>query len=129
MSDTPTLASRDDADEPSEDYYYCDVQGCDASLTGMDFVYGLCPKHRLVERYYLCQTYKSGSLVVLGGGHWNFDNFDDAINAASEPHELECGRSILPGVCASRRVLEIGDDVPPGDASVRLVVRTEGYSG
>ncbi len=33
-------------DEPSEDYYYCDEDGCEAALTGMDFVYGVCPACR-----------------------------------------------------------------------------------
>lgn len=121
------------ADDPSEDYYYCDEKGCETALTGMDFVFGLCPEHRPpppAERFYLAQTYKSGRLVVLGGGRWSFDNLDDALDAASEPHELESGRSILPGVCASLRALEIGEDLAPSDdPGVRVVLRTEGYHG
>ncbi len=35
-----------DPDKPSEDYYYCDESGCENKLEGMDFVYGVCPKHR-----------------------------------------------------------------------------------
>ncbi len=45
MSSTPTPRNEVE-DEPSEDYYYCDEKGCDVELTGMDFVYGLCPTHR-----------------------------------------------------------------------------------
>ncbi len=79
------------------------------------------------ERFYLCETFKSGRIVILGGGRWHFGDFNAAYHAASEPHELEDGSSILPGVCASRRVLQAGDDVCALDTSVRLIVRTEGY--
>ncbi len=129
MSDTLTPASRDDADEPSEDYYYCDERECDASLEGMDFVYGLCPQHRSAERYYLCQTYKSGRIDVLDGD--GFDEFSPAYIAACKPRgSFPSGDFwILPGVCASRRALETGEGVPPGDASVRVIVRTQGCRG
>ncbi len=33
-------------DEPNEDYNSCDGDGCDAELSGLDFVTGLCPACR-----------------------------------------------------------------------------------
>ncbi len=84
------------------------------------------------ERFYLCQTYKSGRLVVLDDRPY-FD-FTAAYNAAGEPrgpypsgHPGLPAFHVLPGVCAVCRTLREGDDIPPEDTSVRLIVRTEGY--
>ncbi len=78
------------------------------------------------ELFYLANTYKSGRLDILAPARGS--SLTAALEGASAPYALPCGRWILPGVCASARPLRPGETIgASARPDVRLILRAEGY--